>query len=549
MHLLKRLRDDAESGGSEMVRWAAAHALQELDYPLGLRRQLLSRPPAEIVAEIWSRYESRLADGNRQKDPSKVLEDVKFGIYGNTEKLFAGCGAGYSLDIALQVLQKSGVRGIRLALKCGNRPVVQAAVNFAGELFNQIDRNSQDKRYVDTKTRQRLVDLLLPFIDQSDLELRNLVAEKLNDKGNNYNVSNSLITPNNRAKVAVIDTDWNRAISLKDISIPVLCEAVKGSLRIELNENSNTNCQIEAIKAIDKILTDVSRKVSTLSPYLQHNSDKLRLEVALLLQTHQNSLDSKSLKILIALLFTLDLPEESDISLNNSQLNAAVVESYMQLAESFKNSVENIFVDAISACDNKSNSTKDFLDKQQKSFLDRIENYLCDLEELLDAYDDEIERQKLCKKILEDKASTQNQIRKLEQDIERQRNQVESYSRDLRESSDLVYRKENPLIPQLNSPLFCFFIMPFVLIIPTLILSLIIGGSAASALFYIAYWGSIINSVVRIFSTKSEKEENQNIVSSKSQAERRITELERQKNELGRQLSAIESQIRENKCI
>ncbi len=31
VHLFKRLCHDVESGGSEMVRWAAAHALQELD--------------------------------------------------------------------------------------------------------------------------------------------------------------------------------------------------------------------------------------------------------------------------------------------------------------------------------------------------------------------------------------------------------------------------------------------------------------------------------------------------------------------------------------
>jgi len=165
VHLFKRLCQDAESGGSEMVRWAAAHALQELDYPLNLRRQLLSRPPAEIVAEIWSRYVSRLADSNRQKDPSKVLEDVKFGIYGDTKKLFDGCGGGYSLDIARQVLQKSGVRGIRLAIKCKNKPVVQAAVNFAGELFN-------NNRYKDYATREKLADLLLPLLNQQQFQIQ-----------------------------------------------------------------------------------------------------------------------------------------------------------------------------------------------------------------------------------------------------------------------------------------------------------------------------------------------------------------------------------------
>jgi hypothetical protein len=152
VHLFKRLCHDAESGGSEMVRWAAAYALQELDYPLNLRRQLLSRPPAEIVAEIWSRYESRLADGRRENDQSKVLEDIKFGIYGDTKKLFAKSRSEYSLEIMRQVLRKLGMRGIRLAIEYGDRSTLVEMVNFAGEIFNQIASNSQDKRYKDNTT-------------------------------------------------------------------------------------------------------------------------------------------------------------------------------------------------------------------------------------------------------------------------------------------------------------------------------------------------------------------------------------------------------------
>ena len=294
VHLFKRLCHDAESGGSEMVRWAAAHALQDLDYPLNLRRQLLSRPPAEILAEIWTKYELRLSESNRQRDPSKMLEDVKFGIYGDTKKLFAKCDAGYSLEIARQVLQKSGVRGIKLAIESRNKPIVQAAINFAGELFN-------NNRYKDNTTRQKLADLLLPLLNQTDFDLRNLAAEKLNDKKNQYDVSNRFIDQNNRAKVAVIDIDWKRATDLGELAIPTLVDVVEERLKIfrakisivdtiidwdladflddleiptlfpQDKKQNNLACQINAIKSIDNMTINIAVKLTNLSRFLLGN--------------------------------------------------------------------------------------------------------------------------------------------------------------------------------------------------------------------------------------------------------------------------------------
>jgi len=232
-----------------------------------------------------------------------------------------------------------------------------------------------------------------------------LVAEKLNDKRNNYNVSNSLITLNYRAKVAVIDTDWNRAISLKDISVTFLCEAVQGSLRIELNENSNTNCQIEAVKAIDKILTDVSRKVSMLSPHLWHDSDRLRLEVAKLLQPIKNHLDIPSTQILTALLFTLNLPYELNISLQNEK----TIEDCLKKIENHKKNVQDVFRKAISTCQLRifsfSNSTQKSLSEQEKSLLNRINIYSTNLKLMQNKYFTELEIYKTNKKIEQKKLS------------------------------------------------------------------------------------------------------------------------------------------------
>lgn len=564
VHLFKRLCHDAESGGSEMVRWAAAHALRELDYPLNLRRQLLSRPPAEILAEIWTKYELRLSESNRQRDPSKVLEDVKFGIYGDTKKLFAKCNAGYSLEIARQVLQKSGVRGIKLAIESQNKPIVQAAINFAGELFN-------NNHYKDNATRQKLADLLLPLLNHADFDLRNLAAEKLNDKRNLYDVSNRLIDQKNRSKVAVIDTDWDRAVALGDSAITVLCEAVEGKLRIEEAENSNTNCQIEAASSINRILTDVSRKAVVLAQYLQHDNNRVRQSVANLLEPHQSYLDSQSAQIIRALLFELNLPHESNISFNETYLDKLSVESYIKLARANKQSIQEVFANAISACDNESIRTREFITKQKREYLERIEEYLNDLNIWLKNYADNLqakakarqdglERVALCIKLTENKSLKLYKIKELDQSIKLNREQIEKYQIEYRELSTKANRDQGEYF---NSLLFSIFVLPVVLAFPTSLLQFIlwyilvvrigitswevVGGTVFY--MFIALWiACIVLQIDIIISTQSARTDRKILEVRRNKVSDQLTPLENQRNELKGELSTIENRMRENKC-
>ncbi len=571
VHLFKRLCHDAESGGSEMVRWAAAHALQELDYPLNLRRQLLSRPPAEIVAEIWSRYESRLADGRRENDQSKVLEDIKFGIYGDTKKLFARSRSEYSLNIVRQVLRKSGMRGIRLAIEYGDRSTLVEMVNFAGEIFNQIAPNSQDKRYKDNSTRQKLANLLLPFLNISDLDLRNKFAEKLNDKRNQYAVSDRLIDQKDRSKVAVIDTDWDRAVALGDTAIAVLCEAVEGTLRIEKAENSNTNCQIESASSINRILTDVSRKAVVLAQYLQHDNNSVRQSVANLLEPHQSYLDSQSAQIIRALLFELDLPHESNISFNDTDLDKSSVESYIKLARTNKQSIQEVFANAISACDNESIRTREFITKQKREYLERIEEYLNDLNIWLKNYADNLqakakarqdglERVALCIKLTENKSLKLYKIKELDQSIKLNREQIEKYQIEYQELSTKANRDQGE---NFNSLLFSIFVLPIVLAFPVSLLQFIcwsifvvgtgimswevVGGTTFS--MYIALWIlCIVFAIGTIISTQSARTDRKILEVRRNEVSSQLSSLENQRNELKRELSTIENRMRENKC-
>jgi hypothetical protein len=306
VQLFKLLCEQAESGKSDLISWSAVNTLQQLEYPESLRIDLLDKKPAEIEADILQKNISRLSNNDRlygRDNPCQDREYIKFWVYGPTEILLSVCNGTYYFDVVQEVLRKSGMRGIRLALRGGNATAVREAVNFAGEIFNQFAANSQDKRYIDNKTRKKLVSLLLPYINHSDIELRNLVAEKLNDGSNGHEVSNNLLDSRNRAKVAIIDTTsskkWQRVVALGDLSIPFLCEAIEGKLKFVVDENQNTNCQVEALKSIDKIINDIPIKVNTLFPYLSHSKDKIKLETFHLLKNYCTYLDDQSFKLLI----------------------------------------------------------------------------------------------------------------------------------------------------------------------------------------------------------------------------------------------------------
>jgi len=306
VQLFKLLCEQAESGKSDLISLSAVNTLQQLEYPESLRIDLLDKKPAEIEADILQKNISRLSNNDRsysRDNPCQDWEYIKFWVYGPTEILLSVCNGTYYIDVVREVLRKSGIRGIRLALQGGNINAIREAVNFAGEIFNQINPSSADKRYIDKQTRQKLASLLIPFINHSDIELRNLVADKLNDGSNGYKVSDHLLDDSNRAKVAVIDTTssekWKRVVALGNLSIPVLCEAIGGKLKFVDNENQNTNSQIEALKSIDKILKDIPKKASTLSQYLSHPKDKIKLETFHLLKNHWAYLDEQSIKLLI----------------------------------------------------------------------------------------------------------------------------------------------------------------------------------------------------------------------------------------------------------
>ena len=361
VQLFKRLCQEAESGSSDLIRWAAAYALQQLNYPAGLRRQLLSKPPAEIATDIVPKYGGKLSG---RENPLADRDHLKFWVYGATEGLFSGGNGTYYLEAVREVLSKLGMRGIRLALQCGNKTSLVEAINFAGGIFG-------NSLYKDEATRRSLVERLLPFLNRNDdLEVRNLVAEKLNDKNHQYQVSDRLLKQSDQIRVAVMDADWRRVITLGEAAVPLLCGVVEGSLKLR-DGASNVDFQIKALETIDKIITETNRKITTLSPYLNGHVENYRIIVkaAELLQPWKKHLNTESNNILIALLFELKSQNISNVS-SLSQFDA---EERLKSMSAYKQSIEDIFTKAQDST--KKRFLSSFLDEKERFFLFKIYIY------------------------------------------------------------------------------------------------------------------------------------------------------------------------------
>lgn len=546
VQLFKRLCQEAESGSSDLIRWAAAYALQQLNYPAGLRRQLLSKPPAEIGADILPKY-LRMLSG--QEHPLQDREYLKFWVYGPTEVLFHAGSGTYYLDVVRNVLSKLGIRGIRLALQYGNGTTLgEAAVNCAGTIFNQIDTTAEDKRYVDEATRQSLANRLLPFLNIMNIELRNLVAEKLNDKNNQYQVSDKLLKESDRIRAAVMDVDYRRIVTLGDPAVPLLCDVVEGSLRFRSGTNNLdleivAAFQIVAAETINEILTEPSKKTATLSPYLQHDNDKVRMKIANLLKPFQNNLDTASSYILAGLLFTLDLPYESSISSLNklTEENRATIESCLANIKIYQQSIQQTFSTAISSCKSGSIATRNFLSQLKQSYTDRIQIYSSNLTE-------DLSRRDSCIKLLENKKETELIFLRIQKDIDYVNSKINKHIDEAKQISQKLekakLRKDiYDSIGNLTKGGWGFLL----LIIFLFILAWLTATLYANILLPIAFViiiAAIWNEVIM----RGSEGELHDIKSSRGYLDNELSLLLNRRNEIQKQLNLIEAKLRDDRC-
>jgi chromatin segregation and condensation protein Rec8/ScpA/Scc1 (kleisin family) len=171
-------------------------------------------------------------------------------------------------------------------------------------------------------------------------------------------------------RIGVKSFNWESLIFFGDVSISVLCEVVEGKFRLDNNEIRNNNYQIKALTVINTILQDITKKVNTLSPYLEHDNDNLRQKTANLLEPHQSEIkDPKYAKLIKALLFNLYvyLTKKSEIS------SLAEGEEELRKAKETTDLVEKTFNPAINVC--TSEKTKNFLVEQKNLCIKDIETY------------------------------------------------------------------------------------------------------------------------------------------------------------------------------
>ncbi|MBW4487283.1 MAG: hypothetical protein KME12_05785 [Trichocoleus desertorum ATA4-8-CV12] len=538
VQLFKRLCQEAESGSSDLTRWAAAYALQALDYPASLRKWLLHKPPAEIEAEILHAQKDQISRLSESSNPSEKRDCIKFWVYGPTEKLFSEYHGMYHQEVVHEVLSKLGMRGIRLALQYGNSTTVIEVIKLARKIFNQTSPSSHDARYQDRATRQNLANRLLPLLNTDNIQLRNLVAEKLNDADNNYAVSNQLLNPDDRAKVAVIDTTsssrWDHVVSLGEITIPVLRDAVEGRLKFIEDEAQNIGFQIEALKAIDRIIKDAPLKVKTLISYLNHDSDRIRLEAFNFLHPLKSHLNSEYSQIIVALNFQLSLSDKLSILSAFQQdlsfglpLSKLKMEAFLLEAEKQKKALHQTFDKALSACDNQTN-LKDFLIKQQEMFLEEISRYLSLLNRQQEDYNDNLKLQEHNRKLEAELQKKKREIQEMEETIHRFQQKI---NQNLDEDKFLLSSSsEGELCQQLRFA-FLLFGIPIILIMQSGVFSLI--------------WIAILVWAILDWSAKeSSQEKRTQLKAQTANLNIQVNSLNERKYRIQQELSAIERQIK-----
>lgn len=541
VQLFNRLCQEAESGSSDLTRWAAAHALQSLDYPASLRRQLLHKPPAEIEAEILHIQRDQISRLSESSSSSEKRDCIKFWVYGPTEKLFSECHGTYHQELVHEVLSKLGMRGIRLALQYGNSTTVIEAIKLARKIFSQTSPSSQDARYQDRATRQNLANRLLSLLNTDNIQIRNLVAEKLNDADNNFAVSNQLLNPDERAKVAVIDTTsgsrWDHVVSLGEITIPVLRDAVEGRFRFVEDKTQNISFQIEALRAIDKIIKDAFLKVKILIPYLDHDSDKIRLETFNLLKPLQIYLDFEYTQIISALNFQLDLLDKTSVLSTFQQelsfglpLNELKMAALLLEGEKQRSALCQIFNKALSACGSQTNLKK-FLVKQQEEFLEEITRYLSLLDKQQEGYNNNLKTQEYKRKLEDELQKKRREIQEMEENIHLFQQKI---NQNLNEDRSLLHSStEGELCQQLRFA-FLLFGIPIILIMQSGVFSFIWIGVALWAMFD--------------WSTKDlSRARRTQLESQLADLNSQVNSLRKKKEGLQYETYAIERQIKENK--
>ncbi|MBD2776353.1 hypothetical protein [Iningainema tapete] len=372
IRILEKLCQEAKSG-RDLTRLSAAWAMQRLGYSPMISGKFLPKSAQDIQSQIISQNLNRLNDRSIFNDPSRYKEYIDFWVYAPKVHLFQllqTIPSSY-VNVVESILVRLGVVGVEFVNRSAStlqKFVVEAGLRLA-------DFFLRDRKYQDNDTQRRLSDILISFLDNSDIDLRRLAAKPINEIC-------SWLNTTIRAKAAVISRDWNKVEELGEASVPFLIKAVQGSLRLDTQDNLRE--QVEAVRCISIIYaTSVNKQISTLSEFLQHYEQTVREATVSCLKQHKNQLDLYSKNIFTALDFKFEL-EGTLESLNlNSMSFYEICEKIRGIEEKIKAKrryqavTQEIFEVAISSCQAEATEVKAFfsynLERYSRMILDSIQ--------------------------------------------------------------------------------------------------------------------------------------------------------------------------------
>ncbi|WP_445248354.1 hypothetical protein [Microcoleus sp. OTE_8_concoct_300] len=351
--IFEKLSQEAQSG-SELTRLSAAWTIQQLKYPQIVSARFLFKSVEDIQRQIISENLKRLSDRYLLNDPIRYKEFLDFWVYAPKNhllQLLQSISAN-SLKIVDDVLTRLGVAGFELVTQAYGlqKFVVEAGLRSADSLF-------RDRDYQDSETRERLSKALIPFLGNSDIDLRRLVAKTINEAG-------SWLKTDIRAKAAVISRDWNsNVVRLGEASVPFLLQAIRGSLILDTRDNLLE--QVKAVQCIGTIYAaNIDKKIRSLVEFLQHREESVRDATVSLLKQHQDRLDQNSRYILTALDFQFRLPQINFFNFTS----LAEIEIEITSTRKYQTEIERIFQNAISSCKADATEVLSFLSSKQKEY-------------------------------------------------------------------------------------------------------------------------------------------------------------------------------------
>ncbi|WP_445248368.1 hypothetical protein [Microcoleus sp. OTE_8_concoct_300] len=381
--VLKDIAKEVKGKGevsSDLTRWAAAKALEDIGYSLRDLQHLegggFTEPLDRIRREIRDR---KLVEINRiqrlntrGETTAEYERNLEFWVYGPVEELFAGNDHSPNYqELVKDVISELQGRGVYLGLRSSNLLVQAEALLQAGPIFEES---------------AEIENFLYPFLEDflynsnQEISLRIHAAKIIHtasDLNRRLKTLSKLLLEEKNPKLQEVVLRQAQSLFKRSAEIE---EYLYGLLEEFLhNPNNEASLIIAAVEIIDTG-RDLSRKLKVLSQLLLKKTELRNAAVRLLTPYKQElaRVDSDADTVLDALIFKyrLNQPEPKDLTISQ-------MENYISSASQDHKEISARFTSAIAASESlarrygRSGSVlKQFLENKQDEYLSAIESLI-----------------------------------------------------------------------------------------------------------------------------------------------------------------------------